>query len=70
MDIVQIVLLVFLSWAAISIVALDVTMTQFLAVMRIREMRDFKIITPKKTPFLWFYCMLVLIRGLLCDLWV
>ena len=60
----------FVAWLVISIVALDVTMTQFLAVMRIREMRDSGAISPTKTPVLYWYCMLVLIRGILCDVWV
>jgi hypothetical protein len=63
-------LLVFVAWVVISIYALDKTMVYFLAVMRIRTMRDTGAISPSKTPFLWVYCMFVLARGLLCDLWV
>lgn len=58
------------AYLVISIVALDVTMVQFLAVMRIRAMRDAGIIHPRKTPVLWWYSWLVVVRGILCDLWV
>lgn len=64
------VLLVLLSWAAISLIALDYTFLHFAAIMRFRKMRDEEGFTPQSDPFLWKCAMAVTVRGILADHWV
>jgi hypothetical protein len=66
---IEYVIYAVIAWVVVSLAALDVTMVQFLAVMRLREMRKAGLIGPEVNKLQWWYYLFLVARGVLCDHW-